>query len=41
VGDSWFHGAVCKQKYELWLRVGYNKLCTDKDMKLCVEKDMN
>jgi len=33
VGDSWLHEDVCREKHELWMIVGY--------MKLCVERDMN
>jgi len=32
VGDSWLHGAVCRQRPELWLTVGYMKLCVDRDI---------
>jgi len=33
VADSWLHEALCRQRPELWSRVGY--------MKLCIETDLN
>jgi hypothetical protein len=49
VANSWLHEAVCRQRHELWLRVGYMKLCIDRDvnvvtfgyMKMCVDRDIN
>jgi len=46
VADSWLHEAVCRQRPELWLTVGYMKLCVDRDrllvivgyMKLCRQR---
>jgi len=32
VGDSWLHGAVCRQRPDLWVRVGYMKLGVDRDL---------
>jgi len=32
VGDSWFHEAVCRQRPELWVTVGYMKLFVDTDL---------
>ena len=32
MGDSWLHGAVCRQRPELWLTVGYMNLCVDRDL---------
>ena len=32
MAESWLHEAVCRQKPELWLRVGYMKLCVDRDL---------
>ena len=31
--DSWLQETVCRLIFELWLRVGYMKLCLDRDMK--------
>jgi hypothetical protein len=33
VADSWLREDVCRQRPDLWLKVGY--------MKLCVENDFN
>jgi len=33
VGDSWLQEAVCRQRHELWVTVGYIKLCVDRDLK--------
>ena len=33
VADSWLHEAECRQRPELWLTVGYMKLCVDSDLK--------
>jgi len=33
VGESRLHEAVCRQRPELWVRVGYMKLCVDRDLK--------
>jgi len=32
VGDNWLHEALCRLGTELWLTVGYMKLCVDRDM---------
>jgi hypothetical protein len=32
VADISLHGALCRQRPEEWLTVGYMKLCVDKDM---------
>ena len=32
MADSWLHEAVCRQRPELWLKVGYMKLCVDRDL---------
>jgi len=32
MADIWLHGAVCRQRPELWLTVGYMKLCVDRDL---------
>ena len=32
MADSWLHEAVCRQRHELWLTVGYMKLCVDRDL---------
>jgi len=29
MADSWLHEAVCRQRPELWVTVGYMKLCVD------------
>ena len=31
--DSWLHEAVCRQRPEMWMTVGYMKLCVDRDLK--------
>jgi len=49
VADSWLHEAVCRQRPELWQRVGYMKLCRQRPelwqrigyLKLCVDRDLN
>jgi len=33
VGESWLHEAVCSQRHELCLTVGYMKLFVERDMK--------
>ena len=33
MGDSWLHETVRRQRPELWVIVGYMKLCLDRDMK--------
>jgi len=30
--DSWLHEALCRLGTELWLTVGYMKLCVDRDL---------
>jgi hypothetical protein len=30
VADSWLHEAGCRQRPELWPKVGYMKLCVDR-----------
>ena len=32
MADSWLHEAVCRQRPELWVTVGYMKLCVDRDL---------
>ena len=32
VGESWLYVAVCRQRPELWVTVGYMKLCVDRDL---------
>ena len=32
MGDSWLNEAVCRQRPELLLTVGYMKLCVDRDL---------
>ena len=32
--DSCLYEAVCRKRRELWLTVGYMKLCADRDMNL-------
>ena len=32
MADSWLHKAVCRQRPEMWLTVGYMKLCVDRDL---------
>ena len=32
VANSWLHENVCRQKHELWLTVGYMKLCLDREL---------
>jgi hypothetical protein len=32
VCDSWLHKAVCRQRPELCVTVGYIKLCVDRDL---------
>jgi len=49
VGDSWLHEAVFRQWLEMLLRIGYMKLCVDRNrllvrdgyMKLCVDRNLN
>ena len=33
MGGSWLHEAVCRQRPEMLVAVGYKKLCVDKDLK--------
>ena len=33
MGESRLHEAVCRQRPELWVIVGYMKLCLDRDLK--------
>ena len=33
MADSWLNEAVCRQRPELWLTVGYMKLGVDRDLK--------
>ena len=32
MGDSWLTEEVCRQRPELWLKVGYMKQCLDRDL---------
>ena len=32
MGDSWLHEAVCRQRLEMWVTVGYMKVCVDRDL---------
>ena len=32
MGESWLHEAVCRQITDLWERVGYMKLCVDREL---------
>ena len=32
MGDSWLHEGVFRQRPELWLTVGYMKMCEDKEL---------
>ena len=32
MAGSWLHEAVCRQRPELWLTVGYMELCVDRDL---------
>ena len=32
VCEIWLHEAVCRQRHELWVRVGYMKLCVDREI---------
>jgi len=32
VGENCLHEAVCRERPEKWVRVGYMKLCVDRDM---------
>ena len=32
MGDSWLNEAVCRQRPELWMTVGYMNLCVDRDL---------
>jgi len=49
VADSWLQEAVCRQRPQLWLTVGYMKLYGQRPelwlivgyMKLCVERHLN
>ena len=34
MADSWLHEVVCIKRPELWLTVGYMKLCVDRDLNL-------
>jgi hypothetical protein len=33
VGDNWLHRAVCRQRAELWVTVGYIELCVGNVLK--------
>jgi len=33
MSESWFYEAVCRQRHELCVRVGYMKLYVDRNMK--------
>ena len=33
MGDSWLHEAVCRERPELSVTVGYMKPCLDRDLK--------
>ena len=33
MGGSCLHEAVCRQRPEMWVAVGYMKLCVDRDLK--------
>jgi hypothetical protein len=47
--ESWLHEAVCRQKPEVWVNVGYIKLFLDRDLscvtvdhiKLCLDSDVS
>ena len=49
MGESWLNEAVCRQIHELWVTVGYMKLCVERDqllvavghMKVCVDRELN
>jgi len=30
VGDSWLHETVCRERPDMWVPVGYSKLCVDR-----------
>jgi hypothetical protein len=32
MGDSWLHEAVCGQRPELWVRIGYMKLRAEREL---------
>jgi len=32
MSESWLDGAVCRQRPELWVTVGYMKLYVDRDL---------
>jgi hypothetical protein len=32
VGESWLHGAMCRQRLEMWVTVGFMELCVNKNM---------
>jgi len=32
VGDSWLHEAVFIERPEMWVTVGYMKLCVERDL---------
>jgi len=32
VCESWLYEAVCRQKHEMSVRVGYLKLCVDREL---------
>ena len=32
MAESWLHEAVCRQRHEKWLIIGYIKLCVDRNM---------
>jgi hypothetical protein len=33
VGESWLYGAVCRQREEILVTVGYIDLCVDRELK--------
>jgi hypothetical protein len=35
VGNSWLYVALFRQRNELWQKVGYMKLCLDREYELC------
>jgi len=32
VADSWLHETVCRERPDLWLKVGCMKRCVDRDL---------
>ena len=37
MSDSWLYEAVCRRKPELWVSVGYMKLCLERDLNCGLE----